>query len=181
MAAWRIGAAWLMLALLWAGPAGAGARSLTLGPGSAQVGFRAYGMGIIPIDGVFSRFRGGLVLDDADPDACRIDVEAEAGSLQMEEASITADALGPDLLDAGRFPVFAFEGVCEGRQLRGTLLLHGVSRPLTLDVGIEGGRWVATGRMRRADWGMGARPLLAGPEVRVRFTAALPTGFPAAP
>jgi len=35
--------------------------------------------------------------------------------------------------------------------------------------------------MRRAYWGMGARPLLAGPEVRIRFTTVLPAGFPAAP
>ena len=166
-----------LLALLVPAIAAAAPRSLTLGPDSAQVGFRAYGMGVLPIDGTFARFGGTLSLDDADGAACRITVRAEVGSLRMPDADITADALGPDLLDAAHHPDFAFDGACGGGQVRGTLLLHGVSRPLSLDVAIEQGRWVATGRMRRADWGMGARPLLAGPEVRIRFVAALPAGM----
>ena len=49
-------------------------------------------------------------------------------------------------------------------------------------LGIVGrGRWVATDRMRRAEWGMGARPLNAGPEVRIRFTTEVPAGVFSAP
>ncbi|MBC7799494.1 MAG: YceI family protein [Gemmatimonadaceae bacterium] len=167
--------------LVWAATVAAMPRTLTLAPSSAQIGFRAYGMGIIPIDGSFARFSGTLLLDDTNPAACRIDIRADAASLQMGDPAMTADALGPDLLDVAKYPAFAFQGDCRAGRLDGTLLLHGVTRPLSLDIGTERGAWVATGRMRRADWGMGARPLLAGPEVRIRFTAALPAGFPAAP
>ena len=82
---------------------------------------------------------------------------------------------------AAHHPAFAYGGSCAGARLEGVLLLHGISRPLVLQVAMAGGRWVASGAMHRADWGMGARPLLAGPEVRLRVTAALPEGFPARP
>ncbi len=164
-------------ALMWASTAAAVTHTLTLNPGSAQVAFRAYGLGIVPIDGAFTRFNGTLVVDSADPTVCQLDIKAEAASLQMPDSDMTKDALGADLLDVTRHPAFAFNGQCREGQVRGTLLLHGISRPLALDVGLERGRWIATGRMRRANWDMGARPLLAGPEVRIRFTAALPAGF----
>ncbi len=56
-----------------------------------------------------------------------------------------------------------------------------VASPLTGWTSSSTAKWVATGRMRRAEWGMGARPLMAGPEVRIRFTTALPAGVFSAP
>ena len=145
-----------------------------MAPGPVQVGFRAYGLGMIPIDGQFTRFAGTLTLDDADPAGCTIALRAEAASLLMPQQAMTDDALGPDLLDVVRFPDFRYDGACQGGRVMGTLLLHGVSRPLPMEVTVKGGSWQATGMMRRADWGMGARPLLAGPEVRITITAGLP-------
>ncbi len=170
-----------LCSLAWALPAAAATQALALRPGSAQVAFRAYGLGFVPIDGTFAKFDGSLVIDGADPAACQLNIEADAASLQMPDAAMTQQALGDDLLDVTHHPAFAFTGRCRGTQLHGTLLLHGVNRPLTLDVSRDGDRWVATGRMRWAEWGMGARPLLGGPEVRLRFTAALPPGFPTGP
>lgn len=162
-------------------PAQAEPRELPLRPGQAEVGFRAYGLGFLPIDGQFTNLSGTLLLDGAVPEACRIEVRAETSSLRMPDDEMTADAQGPDLLDVARFPTFEYIGRCTGNRLDGTLLLHGVMRPLPLQVARSNGRWTATGPMRRADWGMGARPNLAGPEVRIRFTVALPPGFPDRP
>jgi polyisoprenoid-binding protein YceI len=165
--------------LIWARPAEAVTHTLALQPHSAQVTFRAYGFGFVPIEGAFTRFNGALVLDPSNPAVCQVNIQAEAASLKMPEAGMTQDALSPELLDVTRHPAFAYDGQCGDGQLRGTLLLHGIRRPLALTVAFERDRWVATGRMRRAEWGMGARPLLAGPEVRIQFTATLPPGFPA--
>ena len=146
----------------------------TMAPGSVQVGFRAYGLGMLAIDGGFTRFSGVLTLDDADRGFCAVDLRAETASLRMPSEAMTADAQGADLLDVGRYPAFRFEGRCVAGRVVGTLLLHGVTKPLTLEVREEKGVWTAQGLMRRADWGMGARPLLAGPEVRITITAGLP-------
>lgn len=175
-----------MAGLVWALPTGAAMHALALEPRSAQVVFRAYGLGVVPIDGAFTRFNGTLLIDPADPAACQIAIQADAASLKMPDAAMTQDALGPDLLEVNRHPAFAYDGQCRDGQVRGALLLHGVTLPLSLTATLEHGRWVATRRVRRAEWGMGARPLLAGPEVRIQFTANLPPnfltqGFPAKP
>ena len=168
-------------ALLACGTARAEPIALRLEPGSTEIAFRAYGMGFLPIDGTFGSFSGTLRLDPADPAACAIEVEAEVASLRMPDSAMTRDALGPDLLDAPRFPRFAFRGECQkgagGGALHGALTLHGVTRPLAFQVSRQEGRFVATAMMRRAEWGMGARPVLAGPEVRIRFTTGLPRAF----
>ncbi len=156
----------------WAAP-----KRFTLSPGPAQLSFRAYGFGMLPIDGSFGRFRGILVLDDAAPAFCQLELRADAASLQMPTESMTVDALGPDLLDVTRYPDFQFEGACEGDRLAGRLLLHGVSRPVAMAVVVGSRRWQATGSIQRTEWGMGARPLLAGPTVRISIVAGLPAGY----
>ncbi|GAC1345864.1 MAG: YceI family protein [Acetobacteraceae bacterium] len=168
----------LLLTTLASPPADAAPRAYRLDPGSTTVSFRAYGLGLIPIEGKFTRFSGTMTLDAADTGFCRIEVHAEAASLEMPDASMTADALGADLLDAGRYKDVVYTGDCMAGTVNGVLLLHGVSRPLALRLDVSSKTWTATGPMRRADWGMGARPLLAGPEVRLQITAALPAGFP---
>ena len=145
-----------------------------MAPGPVQLQFRAYGLGLVPIDGAFTRFQGTLVLDDADPAACTLNLRADSASLRMPQQAMTDDALGPDLLDVTRFPDFRFDGTCAGATLDGTLLLHGVSKPVRMVVAQTAQHWTATGVIRRAEWGMGARPLLAGPEVRITINAGLP-------
>ena len=174
--------AWVLMMMLMASPfqsspARAVARHFILEPGTVMVGFRAYGLGLLAIDGHFTRFHGTLTLDDQDPTACSVSIEADAASLAMPSASMTADAQGPDLLDVAHYPDFKVNGQCANGHLQATLLLHGISRPLVLDVTSAPGKWEVAGLMRRADWGMGARPLLAGPEVRISLTAGLPASF----
>jgi polyisoprenoid-binding protein YceI len=68
----------------------------------------------------------------------------------------------------------AYDGTCGPEGLTGMLTMHGVTRPfaLTLDWGKPA--VTAVGRLRRADWGMTARPLLGGTTVRITVTVPLP-------
>lgn len=179
---WQIACA-AMMALLtaWSGPVRAATRTFALDPSTVTVGFRAYGLGLLPINGHFTRFRGTLTLDDQNPAVCDLALDAESASLAMPSASMTADALGPDMLDVTKFPDFRINGHCAGATLPGTLLLHGISKPLLMTVTSRPGQWEAAGPMRRAEWGMGAKPMLAGPEVQISITAGLPAGFRTAP
>ena len=76
--------------------------------------------------------------------------------------------------DAAKFPDLAFHGSCEGDHITGSLLLHGQTHPFTLD--FESSRsaptLVLSGSLHRADWGMEAHRVTAGPTVR--FRAAFP-------
>lgn len=163
--------------VLLAAPAWAEPTTLLLQPGTTVLGFRAYGLGMLPIDGTFTRFRGTLALDAADPAFCRIQVEADAASLVMPSEAMTRDALGPDLLNVAVHPRFAYAGECQAGAVDGRLTLAGVTKPLRAGVERDSGRFIATGMMRRAEWGMSARPLLAGPEVRIRVATGLPVAL----
>ena len=157
-------------------PAGAlTAPSLTpIDPATSTVTFRAYAMGIIPLDGAFHRFHGSVAIATATPLACDIDVQVDVASLAMEDAGRTQDVLSADLLDAARYPVLAFRGRCAGDRLVGALTMHGQTHPLTLRIDHEGGVYTATAPVRRADWGVVGRPMTAGATVRIRFSTRLP-------
>ena len=155
-------------------PAGARAVTYPLVPPSAEIRFRAYGLGFLPLDGTFTRLGGRITFDPLDASTCQILVTAETASLRMPTQAMTADAQGSDLLDVKNYPRFEYEGQCVGATLQGTLLLHGIRLPLNLSITRTPGRWTAEGPLLRKAWGMGARPALAGPEVQIRFSTSLP-------
>ena len=158
-------------------PARGSPRHLVLEPASVVLVARGYGLGLVAIDGRFTRFRGTLTLDDQDPSVCDLSLEADAASIALPSAWMTPIALGPEVMDAAHYPTFAIAGHCADGRLQATLTLHGATKPLTLAVTSKPGEWVTAGRLCRAEWGMDARPWLAGPEVRLSITAGLPAGF----
>ena len=158
-------------------PARAMIRHLAIEPSTVILAVRGYGVGLLAIDGHFTRFHGALTLDDQDPAVCELSLDAESSSLSLPSAWMTGIALGPEVLDVAHFPDFTITGHCEAGRLQATLRLHGVTKPLLLNVTSKPGAWQAAGPMRRAEWGMGARPLLAGPEVTISITAGLPADF----
>ena len=155
-------------------PAVAWAVTYPLVPPSAEVRFRAYGLGFLPIDGTFTRITGQITLDPLDAFVCHVAITADTASLRMPSQAMTDDAQGPDLLDVKNYPRFEYDGQCVGATLQGELLLHGIRLPLNLTITRSPGHRTAEGSMLRAAWGMGARPGLAGPEVQIRLTTILP-------
>jgi polyisoprenoid-binding protein YceI len=150
--------------------ASAGAAPLPLLPPASQVELRAYGLGLIPFDGRFTRFHGWMRTDSAAPEACQIVLEIDAASLDMSPATVRDGITGPEFMDVSRFPALAFHGACQGDRVAGSLLLHGETHPFSLDVdGRRDGRTIVfTGSLKRAEWGMTARQFTAGPTVRIR-------------
>ena len=169
----------VLLPLSFGGTSGwAAERRFTLAPGPVQVEFRAYGLGFMPIVGGFKRFSGMLTLDDADPTRCSLKLEGEAASLLLPSQAMTDDALGPDLLDVGQFPEFSMTARCDGPRMAATLTMHGVTKPVAMTVTRTEAAWSATGTIDRRAWGMGARPLLAGADVKLTIIAGVPAELP---
>lgn len=157
----------LLLPLLLA-PARA-QQAVPLPPGS-RITIRVYALGLIPMDGRFDRFHGWLRYDPANPKACQVSVEIEAASLQTSLSIARDTALGPQFMDVAQFPEMAFQGACQGDAVDGDLLLHGQTHPfsLTREPSRAGGTLVASGRLRRADWGITARRFTVGSTIRIR-------------
>jgi hypothetical protein len=135
-------------------------------PATSQVELRAYGLGLLPLDGKFTRFHGILRYDPAKPGMCQAMLEIDAASLQMFVPMATETITGPEFLNAARYPDIAFDGACQGDAIKGDLRLHGQTHPFVLELD----QGVATGRVRRADWGITARPFTAGSTIRIRVT-----------
>jgi polyisoprenoid-binding protein YceI len=164
-----------MRALLWLLPfclltASAWSEQVGLRPPGSMVELRAYGFGLLPLDGKFTRFQGWMRYDPANPAVCQVVLEIEAGSLAMSNDSIRDRITGPDMMDVARFPNLAFHGTCHGEAVVGDLEMHGQTHPFTLDYTRSGGTIVATGQLRRAEWGITGSQLVGGSTIRIRVS-----------
>ena len=148
-------------------------RRIVLGPTGTEVSFRAYGLGLLPIDGNFTRFTGSLTYDPDDHAACRVELAVDVASLIAQDPVLRDTIAGPEFLDATGFPSLVYAGACLERGIDGTLGMHGITRPFELSVTWSRDRVVAVGRLLRADWGMTAMPILAGRTVRIRVAVSL--------
>ena len=162
------------LMLFLASASCAGAEQIGLAPPATQVGIRVYGLGLVPIDGRFTRFHGTLSYDRADRTSCRIDLVAEVASLAGPNETIRNDIVGPEFMDAAHYPLLTFHGACQGNGIAGQLEMHGVLHGLALDLDRQHGRLVAEGHLLRANWGMTARPFTVGRTVRITVVVTLP-------
>ena len=139
-------------------------------PGRSSVAIRTYGLGLLPLDGQFTRFRGRFVYDPDAPAHCSVALQVDVSSLTMSTDAMGEMVLGPDFLDAARYPALAYEGACNAEGLAGQLTMHGVTRPFALTLDRQAEATTAVGQLLRADWGMTARPLLGGSTVRITVT-----------
>ncbi len=160
------------LALL-AGAARAEPRDLPLDPEHAEIGFRAYAFGLVPLDGHFTRFAGVLRIDPAAPQTCLVQISVDVRSLHMPDPAIRDDVLSARLLDAATFPTLIYRGACAGGGIDGLLTLHGVTGKLHLAIDSRPPAYVAEAALRRLDWGIAGRPLLAGGTVRIRVSTTI--------
>jgi len=164
----------LLLAWHGAAPDDSARVSVELLPGGSSVAIRTYGLGLLPLDGQFTRFHGRFVYDPDAPAHCTVALQVDVSSLTMTPATMGETVLGPDFLDAARYPALAYEGACNVEGLAGQLTMHGVTRPFALTLDRQAEAVTAVGRLLRADWGMTARPLLGGSTVRITVTVKLP-------
>lgn len=151
-------------------PLSARAERLDLLPPTTEVGIRFYGLGFVPLDGTFTRFRGWLEHDPNRQRNCVVRLTVDASSLTMANTAIRDEIVGPDYLDIANYPRLAYDGRCDGDDMTGQLEMHGVQRPFALTIERSPERYIATGRLRRADWGMAANPTIGGQTVRIRVT-----------
>ncbi len=148
-------------------------RRIPLSPPATEVAFRAYGLGLVPLDASFARFDGWLSYDPDNPALCSVSLLVDVASLVADDPSLRATVVGPDFMDAAKFPTLSYAGSCDAGHLGGVLGMHGVTRPFALSLEWERQGVVAEGRLLRADWGMTAMPFVAGRSVRIRVSVSL--------
>jgi polyisoprenoid-binding protein YceI len=151
---------------------------IDLSPSAAQVTIRLYGLGLLPINGKYTRFEGWLAYDPIDRTHCQARLTIDAASLTMSSAVVRDDVVGPEFMDATRYPTLTFDGACHDRTLDGSLTMHGISHAFALAMDWRTTEVTATGSLKRAEWGMTQHLLLGGSTVRIQVTAVFPRPAP---
>ncbi|HEX4106084.1 MAG TPA: YceI family protein [Rhizomicrobium sp.] len=118
-------------------------------------------------DGRFSSFDGTLRFDPAAPEYGTVIIHVAPGSISTGIDARDEHLRTADFFDVARFPSATFESTSLTRnsdkkgKLTGTLSLHGVSRPISLDVthltpdpNADRQVFSATGTLKRSDFGM---------------------------
>ena len=101
--------------------------------------FRIKHLGYSWLYGRFNRFSGEFSHDPADPSANRISVSIDPASIDTNHAERDKHLRNPDFLDVEKYPDAGFEstgytGDAESGTLEGMLTLHGVTKPISIDL-----------------------------------------------
>ena len=106
----------LLLVAGLTGVAQAAERRVQFGPPASEVAFRAYGLGMLPIDSSFTRFAGWFSYDPDDRASCRVELQVQVASLVTDDPSLRGTIVGPEFMDAASFPALTYVGHLRDRR-----------------------------------------------------------------
>jgi len=156
----------------------------------STAGFSVRHLVISQARGEFTKYAGTVQLDEADLARSRVEATIEAASIDTRNADRDAHLRSPDFFDVARYPTITFtstkvtQGAKDRLAVEGNLSLHGVTRPVTLDValtpevkGLYGETrrgFAATAKISRKEFGLTWNKLIeAGPALGDEVTIAL--------
>lgn len=126
---------WGVLAIAPAAPAA----DYDIDPSHAFIEFRISHLGFSTLAGRFNKFAGAFSWDKDNPGASAITVTVDTGSIDTNWAERDKHLRGDDFLAVEKYPQAVFKstryaGDASGGTLEGTLTLHGVTKPVVLEV-----------------------------------------------
>ncbi|GJD98369.1 Protein YceI [Methylobacterium isbiliense] len=189
----------LLLSLLVGGPALAQtatrdpaqiqAGTYAVDPGHTQVGWRVSHFGFSHYSGGFSGVSGTLDLDPKNPAAAKLSIRIPVGSVSTTSAKLTGELKGEQWLDEAKYPEMTFVSTkvepvgADKAKVTGDLTLHGVTKPVTLDVTLVGAGvnplnkkvtvgFEATGVLKRSAYGVKTYVPLIGDDLQLTIDGA---------
>lgn len=148
----------------------------------SSAGFSVRHLVISQVRGEFSKLSGAVVVDDADLARSTVEATIDANSIDTRVPDRDTHLRSADFLDTAKYPTITFRSTKVERagkdraRVTGDLTLHGVTRPVNLDVtttpavkGMYGETrrgFSATTKISRKDFGLTWNKLVeAGPAV----------------
>lgn len=143
-----------------------------------SVNFRVNHLGFSNYTARFTKIDGTLDIDPADPAAARLAVTIDPASIQtnypLTDIDFDKKLAGPQWLDAAKFPQITYRSTRveptgpNTAKVTGELTMHGITKPVVLDVTFNGGYasfpydpggsrigFSARGVLKRSEFGMG--------------------------
>ena len=111
----------------------------------ASISFRIKHLGYSWLVGRFNDFHGTFSYDENSPASSKVEVTIDPASVDSNHAERDKHLRGDDFLDVKEFPTARFVSTSFEQQsgkmatLQGKLTLHGVTRPITIEVEKIGG------------------------------------------
>jgi polyisoprenoid-binding protein YceI len=137
----KLGFSSLLLVLLFAASAAPAADYVIDTKGAhASIQFKIKHLGYSWLVGRFNTFEGGFSYDEKNPAASKVEVVINTASVDSNHAERDKHLRGEDFLEVDKFPTASFIGTSfeesgDGKAvLKGDLTLHGVTRPIVIDV-----------------------------------------------
>lgn len=181
---------WLAgLLLAFGAPAVAAEVAYTLDSTHTQVQFNWNHLGLSNPGASFDNVTGTLLWDAADPTRSSVEVSMPVDSVDTHVPVLDAEFKSAKFFDIGRFPNVTFKstqvervGLGNRYTVTGNLTAHGITRPVVLDVVLNGvGQhpmfkapalgFEATTRFNRSDFGLTVALPMVSNEIRVHITA----------
>ncbi len=169
--------------IAFAGSAQAAAETYTLDPSHTGVNWSINHFGFSNPTGKFAMVQGSLVLDEAQPANSKVTATITIANLVTGDAKLEEHLKGKDFFDAEQFPLATFVSDKvdlvgkDDAKVQGTLTLHGVSKPVVLDVKLnkiginmmkkKTAGFSITTELKRSDFGMNAYLPNLGDDVKI--------------
>ena len=170
-------------------PAQIQAGTYAVDPNHTQVGWRVSHMGFSNYAGGFSEASGTLELQPKNPSASKLTIKIPVASVTTTSAKLTDELKGDQWLDGTKFPEMTFVSTKiapagkDHAKVTGDLTLHGVTKPVTLDVTLVGAGvnpldkkmtvgFEATGVVKRSEFGVKTYLPLIGDDLHLTIAGA---------
>ena len=167
-----------LVSSLFALPAFAETSEWTIDSAHSRFGFVAPHMVISEVEGEFHTATGKVLLDEADLTKSTVELTIDASSVDTNNADRDKHLTSPDFLDAAKFPQITFKSTKikkagKAYKVTGDLTIHGVTKPVTLDVELSNAVTNPWGKQVR---GVKVKGKVNRQEFGVSFNKALETG-----
>ena len=160
----------------------------TVEPQHTRVLFSVSHMGFTTWYGEFTHVSGALNLTPKAVADSTLEIHIPVNTVSTSNAKLDGELKSPQWLDAEKFPEILFKGKQVERtgdgsaKVTGDLTLHGVTRPVTLDVKFNGAGtnpldkkytvgFEVSGTIKRSDFGVNSYVPLIGDDVRIIISA----------
>jgi len=148
------------------------AQTWTLDKAHAKLGFGITHMMISEVEGTFKTFDVKFISNKDDLSDAVIELSSDVSSINTDNEKRDTHLKSPDFFDAAKYPTMTFKSKSftkvEGKKykLTGNLTMHGVTKPVELDVICNIGvnpyskkttaGFKITGTLKRSDYGIGS-------------------------
>ena len=153
--------------------------SYKIDPVHSSVHFSVRHMMVSNVRGEFTSVSGSLTFDPDTPASSSVQATIDVASINTRDAQRDTHLKSPDFLDLDKFPTITFSSTNVaahkgGGEVSGNLTIHGVTRPITLDV--EGPTAEIKDPWGGQRIGASARTSLSRKDFDLTWNAALETG-----